>query len=115
GAGHARRPTTCVTDRGKARRQGCRRSLCSAPADGIPARAGSAARGQQFTMMPPDHNMTEANRGCGERLRVAREAAGLSLEDVATRLTLPVRVVRSLEEEDWSRLRSEERRVGRGG
>lgn len=55
-------------------------------------------------MMPPDHNMTEANRGCGERLRVAREAAGLSLEDVATRLKMPVRVVRSLEEEDWSRL-----------
>ncbi|NLA67927.1 MAG: helix-turn-helix domain-containing protein [Gammaproteobacteria bacterium] len=54
--------------------------------------------------MPPDQNMTDANRGCGERLRIAREAAGLSIEDVATRLKMPVRVVQSLEAEDWSRL-----------
>lgn len=40
----------------------------------------------------------------GEQLRSAREAAGLELADVATRLKMPVRVVRSLEEEDWSRL-----------
>jgi cytoskeleton protein RodZ len=42
--------------------------------------------------------------GCGDRLRRAREAAGLRVEDVAERLKMPVRVVRSLEEEDWSRL-----------
>lgn len=42
--------------------------------------------------------------GCGARLRGAREAAGLSIEDVATRLRMPARVVRSLEAEDWSRL-----------
>ena len=42
--------------------------------------------------------------GCGQRLRSAREAAGLRLEDVAERLKMPVRVVRSLEDEDWSRL-----------
>ena len=47
----------------------------------------------------PDHD-----RGCGERLRRAREAAGLRLEDVAERLKMPVRVVKSLEEEDWDRL-----------
>ncbi|HET8818978.1 MAG TPA: RodZ domain-containing protein [Xanthomonadaceae bacterium] len=46
----------------------------------------------------------EGTRGVGERLRRAREAAGLRLEDVAERLKMPVRVVRSLEEEDWSRL-----------
>jgi cytoskeleton protein RodZ len=46
----------------------------------------------------------EMDRGCGERLRRAREAAGLRLEDVAERLKMPVRVVRSLEEEDWARL-----------
>jgi cytoskeleton protein RodZ len=46
----------------------------------------------------------EISRGCGDRLRRAREAAGLQLEDVAERLKMPVRVVRSLEEEDWSRL-----------
>lgn len=46
----------------------------------------------------------EGDRGVGERLRRAREAAGLRLEDVAERLKMPVRVVKSLEEEDWSRL-----------
>lgn len=42
--------------------------------------------------------------GCGQRLRLAREAAGLSVDEVATRLHMPTRVVRSLEAEDWSRL-----------
>ncbi|MFN3311198.1 MAG: helix-turn-helix domain-containing protein [Thermomonas sp.] len=42
--------------------------------------------------------------GCGARLRAAREAAGLQVEDVAARLRMPARVVRSLEAEDWSRL-----------
>jgi cytoskeleton protein RodZ len=37
-------------------------------------------------------------------LRKAREAAGLSLEDVAAQLQMPARVVQSLEEEDWARL-----------
>lgn len=55
-------------------------------------------------MMPPDQNTIDANHGCGQRLRAAREAAGLSVQDVATRLRMPVRVVESLEAEDWSRL-----------
>lgn len=55
-------------------------------------------------MMPPDQSTTDANHGCGQRLRAAREAAGLSVQDVATRLRMPVRVVESLEAEDWSRL-----------
>ena len=42
--------------------------------------------------------------GCGERLKLAREAAGLTIDDVAARLHMPARVVRSLEAEDWSRL-----------
>lgn len=46
----------------------------------------------------------QALAGCGERLRAAREAAGLSVDDVALRLHMPARVVRSLESEDWSRL-----------
>lgn len=46
----------------------------------------------------------EALAGCGVRLRAAREAAGLSIDDVAVRLHMPARVVRSLENEDWSRL-----------
>ena len=46
----------------------------------------------------------EQHKGAGARLRAARRTAGLSLEDVAARLKMPVRVVKSLEEEDWSRL-----------
>ena len=46
----------------------------------------------------------EALAGCGERLRSAREAAGLSVEEVAGRLHMPARIVRSLEAEDWAKL-----------
>jgi cytoskeleton protein RodZ len=46
----------------------------------------------------------DGSRGCGVRLRKAREAAGLTEADVAERLKMPIRVVRSLEAEDWSRL-----------
>ena len=46
----------------------------------------------------------QALAGCGARLRDARQAAGLSVDDVATRLRMPARVVASLEAEDWSRL-----------
>lgn len=55
-------------------------------------------------MMPPDHNEPASSLGCGQRLRRAREAAGLSRQDVATQLKIPARVVESLEAEDWSRL-----------
>jgi cytoskeleton protein RodZ len=48
--------------------------------------------------------MPEADRGCGIRLRKAREAAGMSQEDVAGRLKMPLRVVQSLENEEWDRL-----------
>lgn len=41
--------------------------------------------------------------GCGIRLRHAREAQGLSLEDVASRLKMPLRVVQALENDDWDR------------
>ena len=51
-----------------------------------------------------NQNVSDADRGCGVRLRKAREAAGLRLEDVAARLKMPVRVVESLENEDWDRL-----------
>lgn len=51
-------------------------------------------------------NDSAPNHGvrCGERLRAAREAAGLTLEAVAGQLKMPVRVVRSLESDDWSTL-----------
>lgn len=50
------------------------------------------------------NQFAETEVGCGDRLRRAREAAGLRREDVAERLKMPVRVVKSLEEEDWTRL-----------
>lgn len=42
--------------------------------------------------------------GCGARLRQAREAAGLTLEEVGQTLRMPVQVVKSLEAEQWGRL-----------
>jgi cytoskeleton protein RodZ len=50
------------------------------------------------------NQFAESDSGCGDRLRRAREAAGLRQEDVALQLKMPLRVVKSLEEEDWSRL-----------
>jgi cytoskeleton protein RodZ len=44
------------------------------------------------------------HEGAGRRLREAREAAGLSLAEVSSRLKMPLRVVQSLEAEDWARL-----------
>ena len=40
----------------------------------------------------------------GERLRAAREAQGLSLEEVASRTRIPTRHLDSLEQSEWSRL-----------
>lgn len=42
--------------------------------------------------------------GCGSQLRQAREAAGLSIEQVATQLRMTVRAVANLESDDWSSL-----------
>ncbi len=55
-------------------------------------------------MTQSNPSMPEGDRGCGARLRKAREAAGLSEADVGARLKMPIRVVQSLEAEDWSRL-----------
>jgi cytoskeleton protein RodZ len=49
-------------------------------------------------------NPFESEKGCGQYLREAREAAGLRIDEVASRLRMPLQVVRSLEQEDWQRL-----------
>jgi len=49
-------------------------------------------------------NPFEQEKGCGQFLREAREAAGLTVDQVATQLRMPIQVVRSLEQEDWQRL-----------
>ncbi|MDH7452678.1 DUF4115 domain-containing protein [Luteimonas composti] len=55
-------------------------------------------------MTSSDQNPGQIDRGQGERLRQARQAAGLTVADVAQRLKMPVRVVESLESGDWDRL-----------
>lgn len=52
----------------------------------------------------PGVNAFEGAVGCGERLRQAREAAGRSIEQVASQLHMPAQVVAALESEQWSRL-----------
>ncbi len=54
--------------------------------------------------MNPSDSTHLALAGCGARLKQAREAAGLGIDDVAAKLHMPARIVRSLEAEDWSRL-----------
>src|SRR5690606_12195768 len=55
-------------------------------------------------MKSSDQMAGQTGCGDGERLRKAREAAGLDVAEVARRLKMPVRVVQSLENEDWDRL-----------
>ncbi len=53
-------------------------------------------------MTPPNQNPVDS--GCGQRLRAAREAAGLSVAEVASRLKMPIRIIEALEAEDWDRI-----------
>jgi cytoskeleton protein RodZ len=53
-------------------------------------------------MMPSSQDAQGRGRDCGQRLRTAREAAGLSVADVSARLKMPERVIRSLEAGDAS-------------
>lgn len=52
-------------------------------------------------MTQPMSPEPERHPGFGVRLRDAREAAGLTLEEVSRRLHMPMRVLRSLENDDW--------------
>ncbi len=52
-------------------------------------------------MNPSNHSAPELDRGCGDRLRKAREAAGLSVSDVSQKLKMPIRVIESLESGEW--------------
>ena len=49
-----------------------------------------------MTSRPTSDQIHDALAGCGERLRAAREAAGMSVDDVAARLHMPARVVRGM-------------------
>lgn len=52
-------------------------------------------------MMSPNDHSANNEHGCGQRLRAAREAAGLSVADVASRLKMRSRIIEALEAEDW--------------
>lgn len=55
-------------------------------------------------MMQSNEFAPEVGGSCGARLKQAREAAGLSIEDVAAKLKMPARVIQSLEQEDFARI-----------
>jgi len=55
-------------------------------------------------MMQSNQGTPDSGGGCGARLRLGREAAGLTQEEVSARLKMPVRVIRVLESDDWSPL-----------
>lgn len=55
-------------------------------------------------MMRSNEAAPEMGASCGVRLKQAREKAGLSQEDVAASLKIPVRVIRQLESGDPSQL-----------
>ena len=55
--------------------------------------------------MSDDEEIIESTSSpAGDRLRAAREAKGLSLEEVASQTRIPLRHLQSLEQGDWSRL-----------
>ena len=55
-------------------------------------------------IQPGLHSAGEFAQGCGAVLRQAREKAGISLQDAASQLKMPGRVLKSLEDEDWQQL-----------
>src|SRR3546814_19980080 len=55
-------------------------------------------------MMPPNQGLADSEHAGGRRLRAAREAAGLSVAEVASRLKTPSRFIEALEAEEWDRI-----------
>ena len=55
-------------------------------------------------MMSPNDNLADSERGCGQRLRAAREAAGMSVAEVGSKLKMTSRIIEALEADDWARI-----------
>jgi len=55
-------------------------------------------------MTQDDEIIETTTSPAGERLREAREAKGLSLEELASQTRIPLRHLQSLEQGDWARL-----------
>lgn len=49
-------------------------------------------------------NPFDTRKGCGQHLREARERAGLTLDQAAAQLRMPIQVVRALEQDEWQKL-----------
>src|SRR4028118_716833 len=63
-----------------------------------------AERRRSDLMADHGHGDPFSSRTVGERLQVAREARGLSLEDVATQTRIPIRHLQHIEREEWEAL-----------
>jgi len=62
-----------------------------------------------------DMDMDAAAAGSvGERLRTAREAQGLTLDDIASRTRIPIRHLQSIEREEWDALPAPTYSIGFG-
>jgi len=55
-------------------------------------------------MSEQDDTTSDANLTLGEQLKRAREAKGMSLDDVASRTRIPIRHLQNIEREDWDAL-----------
>lgn len=55
-------------------------------------------------MTEDEETIETTTSSAGERLRLAREEKGLSLEDLASQTRIPLRHLQSLEQGDWDRL-----------
>ena len=64
-------------------------------------------------MAEMDHDLG-MGASVGERLRRAREARGLTLEDIATQTRVPIRHLRAIEDSNWSELPAVTYTVGFG-
>jgi len=55
-------------------------------------------------MVEPEEEMMERTPSVGEQLLAAREAAGISLEDIAAQTRIPTRHLESIEASEWDKL-----------
>ncbi len=55
-------------------------------------------------MVEPEEMMTTTTTSVGEQLLAAREAAGISLEDIAAQTRIPTRHLQSIEASEWDKL-----------
>jgi len=55
-------------------------------------------------MVEPEEEMMESTTSVGQQLLAAREAAGISLEDIAAQTRIPTRHLESIEASEWDKL-----------